>query len=164
MYIQWFRFLSPINESTIFGIGTEYIDRVLSFLSSSPYWDSPTPSHAGECVPPPPPPPAPGVSTLAWGRGGGGSQFQRGDRHCGTLGVYVLCGLRYESHELHNYTLRYGQSPASLQLKQRTSRHSKGDQVYYTEHIKNGPLRIPGIYNKTGGLAKTHNLVPTQLD
>jgi hypothetical protein len=25
------------------------------------------------------------------GGGGGGSQFGRGDRHCGTLGKYVLC-------------------------------------------------------------------------
>jgi hypothetical protein len=29
-------------------------DRVLRFFSSSPNWDSPTPSHAIECVPPPP--------------------------------------------------------------------------------------------------------------
>jgi hypothetical protein len=28
------------------------VDRVLSFLSSRPNWDSPTPSDAGECVPP----------------------------------------------------------------------------------------------------------------
>jgi hypothetical protein len=27
------------------------VDKVLSFLSSRPNWDSPTPSHAGECVP-----------------------------------------------------------------------------------------------------------------
>jgi hypothetical protein len=26
-----------------------------------------------------------------WERGWG-SQFQRGDRHCGTLGIFVLCG------------------------------------------------------------------------
>ncbi len=46
--------------------------------------------------PPPPHPQArlspPGQDTLACGRGGGGSQFRRGDRHCGTLGIYVLCG------------------------------------------------------------------------
>ncbi len=30
-----------------------------------------------------------GGYTLARGRGGGGSQFGRGDRHCGTLGIYV---------------------------------------------------------------------------
>jgi hypothetical protein len=31
-------------------------------------------------------------ATLACGkRGVGGAQFQRGDRHCGTLGKYVLC-------------------------------------------------------------------------
>jgi hypothetical protein len=45
------------------------VDRVLSFFSSRPNWDSPNPSHAGECVPPlwfmgg-------GYYTLAWGRGG----------------------------------------------------------------------------------------------
>jgi hypothetical protein len=51
------------------------------------------PSHpltAGECAPLPP---------LLWGRdtlacagGWGVPQFGRGDRHCGTLGIYVLCG------------------------------------------------------------------------
>jgi hypothetical protein len=30
------------------------VDRVLSFLSSRPNWDSPTPSSAGECVSSPP--------------------------------------------------------------------------------------------------------------
>ncbi len=30
------------------------VDRVLSFLSSRPNWEYPTPSQAGECVPPPP--------------------------------------------------------------------------------------------------------------
>ncbi len=29
------------------------VDRVLSFLSSRPNWDSPTPTHAGERVPTP---------------------------------------------------------------------------------------------------------------
>jgi hypothetical protein len=28
------------------------VERVLSFSSRRPNWDSPTPSHAGECVPP----------------------------------------------------------------------------------------------------------------
>jgi hypothetical protein len=49
--------------STSSPIGTQ------SFFSSRPNWDSPTPSHAGECVPPlwfrgg-------GYYTIAWGRGG----------------------------------------------------------------------------------------------
>ncbi len=65
------------------------VDRVLSFLSSRPNWDSTTPSHAGECVPPQW---FRGEGTLACGRGegAGGSQFQRGDRHSGTLGIYVF--------------------------------------------------------------------------
>jgi hypothetical protein len=49
-----------------------------------------TPSLAGECVPFPL---VPGGDTLTCGSGGGGgSQFRRGDRHCGTLGIYVPCG------------------------------------------------------------------------
>jgi hypothetical protein len=63
-------------------------DTVLCFFSSRPNWD-PTPSPAGECP-----------SPLWFGGGGahsslavegmGESQFGRGDRHCGTLGTYVL--------------------------------------------------------------------------
>ncbi len=59
---------------------------MLGFFSSRLNWD-PTPSPAGECDPLPF---APGEER---GRGGGGgSQFGRGDRHCGTLGInkYVL--------------------------------------------------------------------------
>jgi hypothetical protein len=34
-----------------------------------------------------------GVTHFLAGEGGvGGSQFARGDRHCGTLGIFVLCG------------------------------------------------------------------------
>ncbi len=32
-------------------------------------------------------------SQLARGRGVGGSQFRRGDRHCDTLGIFVLCDM-----------------------------------------------------------------------
>jgi hypothetical protein len=45
------------------------------------------------------------VSPSLWFRGGGthslagvgarGSQFGRGDQHCGTLGIYVLCGVHH---------------------------------------------------------------------
>ncbi len=48
-------------------------DRVLSLFSSRPNWDSPP-------------------RQIACRRGGGESQFGRGDRHCGSLGIYVLCG------------------------------------------------------------------------
>ncbi len=65
------------------------VDRVLSFISSRWNWDSP--SHAGERVPPPPRGSG-GGGILACGRGGGESQFRRGVRHCGTLGIYVFCG------------------------------------------------------------------------
>ncbi len=46
------------------------VDRVQSFFSSRPNWDSPTPSHAGECVVCTPFPLVPG-GTLSCGWGGG---------------------------------------------------------------------------------------------
>ncbi len=46
---------------------------MLSLFSSHPNWDSPP-------------------RQIACRRGGGESQFGRGDRHCGSLGIYVLCG------------------------------------------------------------------------
>jgi hypothetical protein len=52
---------------------------VLSFLSRCPNWYSTTPSFVSM------------ERTLAFGRGGGRSQFQRGDRHCGTLCICILC-------------------------------------------------------------------------
>jgi hypothetical protein len=67
------------------------VDRVLSFFSSRPNWDSPTPSHAGECV----------YSFLLFGSGrrgmahslageeGGGSLIS--DEGTGTLVLFVLC-------------------------------------------------------------------------
>ncbi len=70
------------------------VDRVLGFFSSRPNWDSPTPSPwPSGCFSTPQPPLVPrgGPHSLA-GEGGVGSQFGRGERHCGTLGVYVLCG------------------------------------------------------------------------
>jgi hypothetical protein len=71
---------------------THRVDRVLGFFSSRQNWD--------------PPPPHPRASVPPFGFGGGGhirlrergaveSQFGRGDRHCGTLGIYVLCGLTW---------------------------------------------------------------------
>jgi hypothetical protein len=66
---------------------------VLSFFSSRQNWVSPTPfTRRRVCSVRPPPPLVPG-DTFAWGRGGGVSQSGRGDRHCGTLGIYVLCTL-----------------------------------------------------------------------
>jgi hypothetical protein len=61
-------------------------DRVQSILSSRPNWDSPTPLHASECVPPPF---GSGGGSLAGGKGWG-SQFERGDRHCGPLGILYM--------------------------------------------------------------------------
>ncbi len=75
------------------------VDRVVSFFFSHRNWDSPIPSHAGECVP------SPlwfrggtltvqysTYCTCGWVRGGEGSQFPRWDRHCVTLGICVLFG------------------------------------------------------------------------
>ncbi len=69
------------------------IDRVLSFFSSRclVVLGLPTPSPAGECAPPPPLVPGGGTNSLAGERvGGGGSHFQQGNIHCGTLGIF--CG------------------------------------------------------------------------
>jgi hypothetical protein len=66
------------------------VGRVLSFFSSRRNWDAPNPSPAGECAHPP----------VRWGgahslarEGLGESEFRRGDIHCGTLYIYVICGL-----------------------------------------------------------------------
>jgi hypothetical protein len=62
---------------------------VLSFSSNRRNWDSPNPSPAGECAPPPP---VLGGGEHSLAREGlGESQFRRGDRHCGSLYVFVLC-------------------------------------------------------------------------
>jgi hypothetical protein len=59
------------------GEGAHRVDRVLGIFSSRPNWrigiPYPSPAHS-----------------LA-GEGVFGSQFGRGDRHCGTLGIYVPC-------------------------------------------------------------------------
>ncbi len=71
-------------------------DRVLRFCANRPNRDSPTPSHAGECVHPLPPLVPGGHTRLqkrgwGWGWGwGGGSQFWRGDRHCGVIGIQCI--------------------------------------------------------------------------
>ncbi len=63
------------------------VDRVLSFFSSRPSWD-PHPLTHRRVSPAPRPPGLGGGPSLA--RGGGGSQFGRGDRHCGTLGTRIM--------------------------------------------------------------------------
>ncbi len=73
---------------------------MLSFFSSRPNWDSPTPLHAGECVPSHLPSLVPGGRAHSLReRGWGESQFRRGDIHCGTLDVlymyFVVLGLNY---------------------------------------------------------------------
>jgi hypothetical protein len=63
---------------------------MLSFFSSRRNWDSPNPSTAGECAPPLP---VLGGGAQSLVREGlEESQFRRGDIHCGTLYIYVLCG------------------------------------------------------------------------
>ncbi len=49
------------------------------------FWDPPLPHPQARVSP------HPLVYTLLCGRGGGRSQFGRGDGHSGTLGIYVLC-------------------------------------------------------------------------
>ncbi len=73
----------PIERDSV----CQGVDRVLGFLSSRLNWDlSP---NVGECVPPF----GSGGTHPLSGEGVGGSQFGRGDRHCGTLDIYVLCGV-----------------------------------------------------------------------
>ncbi len=72
-----------------FSDGKNYrLDRVLSFLSRRSNWNSPPP-HTQASVSPPW---FRGEAHSLAGEGVGVSHFQRGDRHCGTLGIYELCG------------------------------------------------------------------------
>ncbi len=85
-----------------FGSQVQSRQSTLLFLQSS---------KLGPPLPPPPQPhPQASVSPLLWFRGdtlacgrwvGGGFQFARGDRHCGTLGIYVsiLCGFKWPGFE-----------------------------------------------------------------
>jgi len=63
------------------------VDQVLSFLSSRPNWigTPPTPSHAGECVPPHPPLVPGEAHSLA------GERVECFNSNEGTDTVYVLC-------------------------------------------------------------------------
>jgi hypothetical protein len=67
------------------------VDRVLGFFSSRPNWDPHTLTRRWWLFPPPFVKGGGGTHyTVACG--GGGGQLERGDRHCGTLGIYeVLC-------------------------------------------------------------------------
>jgi hypothetical protein len=63
--------------------------RVLSFFSSCRNWDSPTPLTLRRlCTPHPF---VPGGEAQSLTGGGGRSQFLRGDRHCGSLDIYMYC-------------------------------------------------------------------------
>jgi hypothetical protein len=72
------------EECTLHRVG-----RVLSFFSVVGMGTLPTP-HPQASVPPPPPVLGGGAHSLAR-EGLGESQFRRGDIHCGTLYIYVLC-------------------------------------------------------------------------
>jgi hypothetical protein len=62
------------------------LGRVPSFFSSRRNWNSP------ECASVPPPPPVLGGGAHSLAREGlRESQFRRGDIHCGTLYIFVLC-------------------------------------------------------------------------
>ncbi len=75
-------------------VSSHRVDTVLSFLSRRPNWDSPTPSHAGECVTPPPPPfgsVEEGIHSLAGEVVGGGVPIPTRGQTL-SVGLYVLCG------------------------------------------------------------------------
>jgi hypothetical protein len=75
--IYWYGFFS--QDRTVHRVG-----RVLSLFSSRRNWDSPKPSPAGGSG---------GRGTLIGEKGGGRVPipFRRGDVHCGTLHMFVLC-------------------------------------------------------------------------
>ncbi len=70
---------------------THRVGRALSFFSSRRNCDSPNTSPAAECAPPPRT--GGGGAHSPAGEGLGESQLRRGDIHCGTLYIYVLCGV-----------------------------------------------------------------------
>ncbi len=76
------------------------VDRVLSFFSSRPNWDSPTPSHASMCVPPPC---SGGEHTRLRERvGGGGVPIRtRGQTLLYSGHIRTLCSLPYPMMEHH---------------------------------------------------------------
>jgi hypothetical protein len=80
--------------------GTNHrVGRVLSFFPVVGIGDSPNPSPEGECAPSSFG--SGGRGTHAGERGGGReSPFRRGDIHCGTLYIYVLCGIDSTQEEL----------------------------------------------------------------
>jgi hypothetical protein len=65
------------------------VDRVLTFFSSRPNWDSPSPSPAGECAPPPPLYPGGGYTRLRV-RGCGSPNSNDGRKG---LAFCLLCAL-----------------------------------------------------------------------
>ncbi len=77
------------------------VDRVLGFFSSHPICDHPHPLIRRRVCPP--------FGFLGGGvdtrlrERGGGFQFGREDKYCGTPGIYVLCGMIYKC--VNNYRL-----------------------------------------------------------
>ncbi len=106
-----------INSAYTFKRWEHRVGRVLSFFSSRRNWDSPTPHPQASA---PPPLWFQGKGTLASGKGVGESQFRRGDIHCGTLYIYVLCGWEWNfaailrvhmECTMHLHMYRRNQSP-----------------------------------------------------
>jgi hypothetical protein len=62
------------------------VDRVLSFFLQLLELGPPPPHQKTSVLCPP---------LVPGGEGVVGSQFQRGDIHCGSLGTYVLCGINH---------------------------------------------------------------------
>ena len=103
MILSQYRVYTSIIEANLYTLficifsrildSPQSIDRVLSLFSSRPNWD---------------PPPR----QIACRRGGGESQFRRGDRHCGSLGIYVLCG----TASLENLPNKFCKNPRNLRV------------------------------------------------
>ncbi len=85
------------------------VDGVLKAFYPVVRWDSPTPSPTGKC----PPPRNPGHTRLRE-RGVRGSQFGRGDRHGGTLGIYPETDISQQGFEPRPTTRQAGILPKSF--------------------------------------------------
>ncbi len=97
---KWFRVVS--NSGILWHACYSWDHRVGRVQSFSPVVGIGTPPtpHPQVCVPPPPGSGGEGAHSLAR-EGGRESQFRRGDIHCGTVYIYVLCGWNRQTKGSH---------------------------------------------------------------
>jgi hypothetical protein len=111
---------------------------MLGFFSNRPNWDPPPPPHPQTSGAPPL---VPRGDTLL-GRGGGGSQFGRGERHCGTL-IYVLC----EEAHARLYTNMYKTVQIDTIFDPNLSNWKLPLSFNFTIHIRRITEDLPSVHN-----------------